>query len=339
MFGRFAVFLCLFLGGFARFSGAQTAISPPDLEFIETIRAAQLNERAVRMFGRDALPATQSGVSSFRVRYRARDRNGQPVTLSALVVLPENGAPRGLVVANHGTTFDRRLSPSRFRFASGARETLQVVLAFSTGGYALAMPDYFGLGDHSGPRRFPLGKLNASSATSLVVAARFVAKSRQIAVGNRLFLTGYSEGAAVALWAQRELENGPKSGWPTRVAPLCGPYDLSGATRVAMLRKPRNFSDFGAQLFLLAGAVHSFSQLHKTPLSRYFAPRMASAVSAHAAHRARKRRYRPRTKLQKRARGDAKTRREKRGNRMDSQPETQSHFGNRPRIFAGARVF
>ena len=243
-----------------------------------TMSVAQVNRLLKSVFGA-SLPAARQALDLYKIRYRSRDEKGRDVVLSGLVVLPRGGAAKGLVIFNHGTIADRKMAPSRFNGANTIPETREAVLVFASGGYAVALPDYLGLGDDLSAHPFPLGEVNAQSAVDIVAPARSLARRKNVAIGSRHFVSGYSEGGAVAMWTIRVLET---ANAPFKVfagAPLSGPYDLSGATRQSLLAPTKSVVNFGARLYLMAYAVHSFHKNNDVKLTDYFKPSMAFAVS------------------------------------------------------------
>ena len=242
---------------------------------------AHLNARLHAVFGTQSpAPATQP-VALYAVRYRSANVKGRPCILSGLLALPQGGAPRGLVVFAHGTTADRRLSPSRFGGAVRPPEAEAALLAFASGGYAVAMPDYLGLGVDKEVHPYPFGNLNSRSATDLIGPARDAARRLHTAVGPRLFITGYSEGGAVALWAVRNLEQKPGALYRvSAAAPMAGPYDLSVTTARSLIAPSSDPKLFVAHLYLLSYLLHSAHKEDGLRLSKYVHP-VLGAVIAH----------------------------------------------------------
>lgn len=244
-----------------------------------TMSVAQINAGLQKLAG-DALSTARQPLDLFKIRYRSRDEKGRWVVLSGLLVLPRGGAPKGLVLYAHGTLHDRRLSPSRFNGANALPETTEAALIFASGGYAVALPDYLGLGDDAtGAHPYPLGAINARNSVDMLAPTRRFIRQKNIAVGEKLFVTGYSEGGAVAMATLRVLE---KPNAPFKVfaaAPMSGPYDLSGATRQSLLASAPNATIFAARLYFLTYALHSFHKNNGVKLSDYLKPAMAFAVS------------------------------------------------------------
>ncbi|MBC8065041.1 MAG: hypothetical protein H7Y17_09440, partial [Chlorobia bacterium] len=219
-------------------------------------------------------------VKLFKTLYWARMPNGRKVQLSGLVAIPKSGAPKGLVVYFHGTTADRENVPSRYRGNPTPEEADLAVLAFATAGYAVAMPDYLGLGDHQGFHPYPLGSINCWSGIDLIKPAREVAAKSNLAIGPNLFITGYSEGGAVAMWATKRIEemNDPALKI-TRSAPLSGPYDLSGSQAQAMIGRQSNLKWLGARVYFAAYTARSIQKsFPETDLAEYFSPSFATYI-------------------------------------------------------------
>ena len=260
-------------------SAAARAQNLVDFSRNTTLSASQINERIAKNFGASVLPRATQNVDLFKVRYNSRDERGRNVVLSGLLALPITSAPKGLVIFNHGTMADRATSPSRFGGESKLSETQLATLAFASGGYAVVMPDYLGLGDHNGAHPYPLGSINARSAIDIINPARQIIARRGVRVGSRLFVSGYSEGGAVSMWTVRTLEreNNPN----LRVfsaANLSGPYDLSGVTRQSMLSSTNKTEEFMPRLYLLAYMVYYQHKTNGTKLTKYFKPAMANTV-------------------------------------------------------------
>lgn len=246
---------------------------------IGTMTVAQVNREIQKRFGTSVSPTAQA-LDLYKISYRSSDEKNRAVVLSGLVVLPRGGAPNGLVVFNHGTIVNSTLAPSRFTGKSNSSEAEIATLAFASGGYAVAMPDYLGLGDHKGAHPYPLGAANSLSAVDIIEPARAVAMRQNTKVGSRLFVTGYSEGGATAMWTVRDLEQ--KSGALydiTAAAPASGSYDLSDTTRKWLIASPTNQEEFVIRLYLTSYMAYYFHKSTGVKLTEYFKPSMAFTIS------------------------------------------------------------
>lgn len=222
-----------------------------------SISAAELSERMRKAFGKYPVDEPASSVELYKLTYTSVDANGKPARLTGLVAWPFGGAPKGLVVYCHGTTVDRKRSPSRYKGQGEAPETIEAISAFASGGYAVVLPDYIGLGDHKAAHPYPLSKVNARSGVDIIPAARDLARQKGYSIGTNLFVTGYSEGGGVAMALTQALQE--KAGAEfvvTASAPSAGPYDLSGITREFMLLETGEQVGFILRVYLTSYAVN-----------------------------------------------------------------------------------
>ncbi|MEJ7846919.1 MAG: hypothetical protein WKF92_02395 [Pyrinomonadaceae bacterium] len=270
----------LFLVILAAFSVSVTAQNLISSSKNATMTAAQINKRIQSVYGASGPERAAKALDLHKISYRSTDEKGRSVVLTGLVVLPKGSAPNGMVMFNHGTIADPRKAPSQYRGTADGTEPESAILAFASGGYAIVMPDYLGLGDHKAAHPYPLNVVNGRSGFDMVKPARALISNLNANVGPRLFVTGYSEGGGVAMALVRELE---KSGDPDhRVfasAPASGPYDLSGATRQFMLAQPTDQAGFVIRLYLTSYMAYYFHKEYGVKLTDYFKPAMALTVS------------------------------------------------------------
>jgi len=218
-------------------------------------------------------------VRLFKAVYKSRTLAGRMVDLSGLVAIPKSGAPKGLVLYFHGTTADRENVPSRYRGNPSTQDAELAILAFATSGYAVIAPDYLGLGDHLGFHPYPMGSVNCWSGIDLIKPAREVAERNGLTIGKDLFVTGYSEGGAVAMWAVRRMSAMTDPAFAVkRSAPMSGPYDLSETQVQSMLDGQSNVKWLGARVFFAAYSLRSIQKNFGIELEEFLAPSFASYV-------------------------------------------------------------
>lgn len=214
-------------------------------------------------------PAKQD-VSLYKVTYRSINAQGKPTLLSGLVVVPTDDtggdASGGIVVYMHATTAQRDNAPS-----DRSEETYGAITAFGGETQVVAMPDYLGYGVNKLPHPYALGKLNAPSGRDLILATRELMKQFKRTVGPEINISGFSEGGANALWLGRYLEEqGNVALQPVRMAPISGPYDLSGATAQSFIgaQPPASYQEnCTSKPSLLSFAGVSTAQLIKAPVN------------------------------------------------------------------------
>ncbi|MBC7898783.1 MAG: hypothetical protein H7070_01910 [Saprospiraceae bacterium] len=245
-----------------------------------TMAAAQINKRIKAVYGTSGPERATKALDLHKISYRSTDEKGRSVVLTGLVVLPKGGAANGMVVFNHGTIFERSMSPSRYKGEANNQEAESAILAFASGGYAIVMPDYLGLGDQKREHPYPLNVLNARSGRDIIKPARALISRLNANVGDRLCITGYSEGGGVAMALVRDLEQSTDPDFQVSSSALAsGPYDLSGATREFMMAPNTDQAGFAIRLYLLSYMAYYFHKQEGVKLTDYFKPSMAFAVS------------------------------------------------------------
>ena len=175
--------------------------------------------------------AVSQDAGLYRITYLSTDTKGRPTTLSGLVVVPlvagkPGDASDGLIVYMHSTTADRANAPG-----DRSVETYAAIANFAGEKWVLAMPDYLGYGANRQPHPYALAKLNAMSGASMILATHELLaylKFPSGTIGSQINVTGFSEGGGNAMGLGRYLQE--NWGKPVKIAPMAGPYDLSGAT-------------------------------------------------------------------------------------------------------------
>ncbi len=244
-----------------------------------TLEVDKINKRLDEAFKGLDVPKTDVSIDLRKLTYTTTDENGKTVNVTGLLAMPEGGAPKGLVVFMHGTMWDRKTSPSRFTPKTGAGETELAVLAFATAGYAVAAPDYLGLGDNMAVHPYPMNILNARAGADIIVPARTAAGSDGYRIGPKLFVTGYSEGGGTAMGLTKLLEERRGSMFRVeRSAPASGPYDLSGVTRDFLLEDVSGEAVI-IRAYLLGYCITYFHKVHGVKTSDYFTKAMAMTVN------------------------------------------------------------
>lgn len=219
------------------------------------ISARESAEAIPKYFGKsDIKPTVRCGATLYRVQYWSTDLKGEVTLLSGLVAVPDQPIAMGTVVYLHGATAIRSNVPSRMSPTNGnSPETWIAFLALGTGGYVFVAPDYLGLGINSGFHPFALGSLNTLAASDLVLAADELLEKLSMKSLRRLYVTGYSEGGAIAMWLIRKLQaiDDPRLR-VTAGAPISGPYDLSGVQTRSMIGKQNSLVKVALRLFFAA---------------------------------------------------------------------------------------
>ena len=173
------------------------------------------------------------GLVAYRVIYGTTDAAGRPVIASGVVAFPQSGTRQLQVVEyEHGTTADKADVPSSFGLdaAGDGIEGRWSAELFASAGFAVAEPDYVGLGSSPGRPEYMAAASEVSASLDLLHAAAQLARERGEDLDRNVLVTGFSQGGAAAMAVGRALQDHPSPAFRlAALAPVSGPYDLAGA--------------------------------------------------------------------------------------------------------------
>jgi hypothetical protein len=173
------------------------------------------------------------GVHSYRLVYRTVDTRGRPITASGLMVLPDSGARQLSVVSfDHGTESYRGDAPSK----SPTGFEPAPAYTFASAGFAVADPDYLGLGTGPGLQPYLDVPSETTASLDMLRAVRNYLTGHGVSARRDVLATGFSQGASAALGLGRALAHGADPYFRIgALAPISGVYDLPGAEVPAIL--------------------------------------------------------------------------------------------------------
>ena len=144
-------------------------------------------------------------VRHFVYEYPSQDADGEPVTISGIVMIPAdivNGTTPcdGIILLNHHTIGGPEQAPSQ-----GGLDVPSGILASPLKpNYIIVMSDYIGYGssiDHK--VAYLCGDTNARNSLDGLLAARQLLDDRQIPKGRFLFNMGYSQGGTESMYVAK----------------------------------------------------------------------------------------------------------------------------------------
>jgi len=202
------------------------------------------------------------GYRAYKISYVTKDEKDREVDVSGLLVvpteLPDKIKEKGLsiVSSQHGTIVENLNAPSEYVKKYQELDFESVV--FSTlGGFATLQADYIGYGDslsHTHP--YQMKKSMAKSAIDLIDATKIFAKKNGIALNEKLFVTGYSEGGYGAMATVQKLEEMNRT--VVASAPTAGSYDLNyGAKSSFGLIEDENLTGFSFNYYILTTLAYT----------------------------------------------------------------------------------
>lgn len=162
---------------------------------------------------------THKHYASFPVSYWSQNPQGDSLLVSGRIYLPKRRYLNGIVIANHYTMTADSEVPSNM---------LSMESIFAMKGYAVIMPDYVGYGLSRHEVHPYLHWRNAAqTAVDLLNRMPALLDYYGYSYPNDVVVTGYSQGAAVALGVVRMLEEqGETTPWLVRkLYAGAGPYD------------------------------------------------------------------------------------------------------------------
>jgi hypothetical protein len=172
------------------------------------------------------------GVDRYRLTYCTVSPAGAATVASGLLLLP-HGATGALPMVSyeHGTNSARTEAPSFL----GTTEGTLAPLVFGAVGFAVSAPDYLGLGLSAERHPYLQARTEASASVDMLRAATVATARLHTRLSRDLFVSGHSQGGHATMALGQELERDP-AGWRLRaLAPMAGPYDLSGTALPVLL--------------------------------------------------------------------------------------------------------
>ena len=152
--------------------------------------------------------------------YRSVDQNGDSITLSGKIVVPDKVPVRNIILVSHYTIGANFEAPSQCFPIEG-------ILAGH--GYAVVVADYIGFGvTRHLPHPYMVGELTAKNVIDLYFAALPYLKSiDKMPADPSIYLMGYSQGGATTVTVQYLLERDYPEVKIRRNFAGGGPYDLA----------------------------------------------------------------------------------------------------------------
>jgi len=241
------LFFLFFIGGCGGSSVSKTSTQEEVKggKVIANVPADALKEKLLKQKSIDE-NTTVFGFKAYKITYTTTDEEGKSVKASGVMIIPSSSGVSdsdaqklesmeavglGLVVDCHGTIFSNNEAPSIVIENSKSAKGVGVIYSSLTG-FITLQPDYIGFGDSkSHYQPYLLKKSSANSVVDFTKAAIKFAKDNNIPMASDkgIYLTGYSQGGAVALAA---LDKFQQEGMQVNITtPMDGPYLLDSVAQ------------------------------------------------------------------------------------------------------------
>lgn len=195
-----------------------------------------VNEVVDRITELDAVAFAEHGVKCYTITYRTI-YGGEPIDSRGLLLVPENVDSAYLVMYCHGTEIPSEAlgiedkTPSTYTGSNDTHLDVRTMgLSWAAAGYVVFFPDYIGYGATLGEDHPYLNyhEMFPSNIDGLLAVKEFLGKHTTLQYDNRLFLSGWSQGAGAALSAHRYIQEGYGTEFNVvATSGLAGPYNYA----------------------------------------------------------------------------------------------------------------
>lgn len=206
------------------------------------------------------------GIRVYKLIYRTTDASGNPTLASGAFIYPTTTATKSLLSYQHGTIRTEAGAPSSYATAADSFIGGTYLAAL---GFAVSMPDYLGYGENTAADHPYEHKATLASASlDMLRASKEFSTKTDIALDNKLFLTGYSEGGSATTALHELIESSASSEFTvTASTPAAGAYDkINFAKEITAQDKAMlNIKNY-------AWVILTYNKLHglNRPLTYYF---------------------------------------------------------------------
>jgi pimeloyl-ACP methyl ester carboxylesterase len=173
-------------------------------------------------------------IKAYRLTYRTRTPEGTETTASGAVLVPGAGtaAPLPVLSYQHGTIAPSSEMQAPSYYATGS-DVWSVVSVLASTGFVVSAPDYLGYGASKAlPHPYEHAASLASASADMLRATREFCEKQQVALNQKNYLLGYSEGGYATMALHKLLEEKYASTLPvTASAPGAGAYHKSAFAR------------------------------------------------------------------------------------------------------------
>lgn len=170
--------------------------------------------------------ALQYGTDLYTITYQTTYQ-GNTVTASAVVILPQTSTPVGMVCFNHGTIAAHSEAPS----VQPLNSTEWIFYsALASPGFIAVIPDFLGFGSSASILHpYYVEDATAVPVMDAMKAARELAIQKGKSFNGKLFIAGYSQGGYVTMATHKAIEtNGLPNFNLVASFPSSGGYDVKG---------------------------------------------------------------------------------------------------------------
>ncbi|NQT63300.1 MAG: prolyl oligopeptidase family serine peptidase [Candidatus Marinimicrobia bacterium] len=198
-------------------------------------------------------------IQAKKITYLSPDHNQKLKELSGALIYPVDNQNHPLLSIQHGTVTKRTDVASENPLNSSAGMT---ALFTASQGYVTLVPDYAGFGESHDIHPYMHAESLANSVIDLIRAVKTYCLDQGIELQDQLYLTGYSEGGYATLAVQKKIESELSDEFSlTAIAPMAGPYDLSGTARHIMRSDSYHWPAYIGFMFVAYEEIYELDNL------------------------------------------------------------------------------
>ena len=217
-------------------------------------------------------------VRAYRLTYRTRTPEGVETTASGAALVPVAPGPLPVLSYQHGTIAPSRETQAPSYYAAG-NEVWSAVSVVASTGFVVSAPDYLGYGASKAlPHPYEHAASLASASADMLRATREFCQQQKVAVNQKNYLIGYSEGGYATMALHKLLEEKYAATLPVAAsAPGAGAYHKTAFARYILgATQPLNF--LSTYVWVLRTYDHLYAL--NRPFSFYYQEPYATQLQA-----------------------------------------------------------
>ncbi|QZE15032.1 lipase family protein [Halosquirtibacter laminarini] len=179
--------------------------------------------------GKNAAEMPLLDIKVYRIVYNTTNYDGKQVKASGALLVPNIDKPLTIISYQHGTIWNESDAPSEY---NTGKEIKMLATPLASMGYAVVVPDYIGYGassDYIHP--YEHAETLAKSSFDMLQAAKAFLKEKNVALNNKLVITGYSEGGSATMALHKYMEENSNEAITLSI-PASGAYNKTEANKL-----------------------------------------------------------------------------------------------------------
>ena len=257
--------LALFLTVLVIFSACGSDDTPKKFDY-STLPNQLVETTAAQIKSESELQSSVShfdyDVSVHRITYPVQHRGGT-ITASGVIAIPKDLKGASILLDNHGTLQRSTFAPS----LAGQGDFVYSFMEFASAGYIVFAPDYIGFGE-SVQEFHPwlLAEPGIEAIVEIIQSGREWLDENEVDYNDRIFMTGFSQGANMGLAAQRSIEQNQPQINLVASSLNSGAYDMDYTFTRRILGTTAAEALAGAYIIVALSEFYDW----KEPMSTYF---------------------------------------------------------------------